>query len=136
MSPAEVLLTELRTVGIEAYLDPVGELRCRSRRGVLTPELRRRVAELKVDLIFLLEDEAYEIAWRAEAMRALAGDDGLPPAVIAPVSPTGDIYACCGEPSAYGRQARCPLCALAAAQVIEEWRSGRGVARHPRGAAA
>ncbi len=124
MTPAELLLTDLRSVGVEAYLDPVGELRCRARRGVLTPELRRRVAEHRADLRFILEDEAYEIAWRVAAMKALAGDDGRAPKVIAAAPSTGDYCACCGEAQAYGRTPRCVLCALAAAQVVEE-RRGR-----------
>ena len=120
MTTADLLLVELRAANITVYLDDVGELRCRSRRGVLTPELRRRVAELKFDLIFVLEDENYEIAWRAEAMKILAGDDGRAPKVIAAASSTGDYCETCGEAQAYGRVPRCVLCALAAAELVEE----------------
>ena len=129
MTAAEILLTDLRSVGVTVILAAGGELRCRSRRGVLTPELRRRVAELKFDLIFILEDEAYEINWRAEAMKALAGDDGATPKMIAAAPSEGACCECCAEPQDRERVPRCVLCCLAAAQLVEERRSGGDIAQ-------
>jgi hypothetical protein len=125
VSPAEVLLTDLRACGVTVSLDDGGELRCRSRRGVLTSELRQRIAEHKVDLIFLLQDEAYEITKRVAAMHALAGDDGRVPRVIVPVPSEGAFCETCGEAQAYGRVPRCVLCALAAARLVEDRRGSK-----------
>ena len=124
MTAAQALLTELRALGADVFLDADGEPRVRARRGVLTAELRERLVEHKPDLIHLLRDEQSAIDWRVERMRSGLDRDGRVPATVAVVPPVGDRCETCGEPQAYGRVARCVLCALAAAQGVEERRSG------------
>jgi hypothetical protein len=113
VTAAEILLTDLRAADIEVDLDAAGEVRCRSWRGVLTAELRRRVAEHR-----------YEVAWRVDAMRALAGDDGWAPPVIAAAPSTGSYCECCGEAQDRERVPRSVLCCLATARLVED-RRGR-----------
>ena len=122
MSPAEVLLCELRSRGV--IVSAIGgRLRWKAPAGTMTPELIAQAQAHKTELLALLGAEEAKIAWRTEAMRAKSTGRGLPRTIAdEPIPADGKYCETCGEPQAHGRFPRCTYCALAAARVLDELR--------------
>ena len=133
------ILRELRDCGVQVTL--VGEkLRLDAPRGVLTAELRGRVAERKDELRRLLGAQHSqsepghatgcdhpEVAWRVDAMRPHVPKVGPIPSLMArpmaePISP--DQCLSCGEPLPPGNRYSCNPCVQAMWRVLDEVRDG------------
>lgn len=95
-------------------------LRISAPKGVLTHELRDRMAALKPDLITLFSDP---VAWRTEMMRLQVRPSAafIPVLQARPGPWMRPLCDSCGEdlPQPY-RLARCEPCIAASNQVIEE----------------
>lgn len=70
MTQAGTLLMALRRRGVELEAPEAGGLHYRAPAGVVTPELRRRLVELKVDLRDLVAAEAEALRLHREILSA------------------------------------------------------------------
>ena len=124
MTDAPRILCDLRALGVR--VEPDGDdVRFRAPRGVLTPDLVRRLKALKPRMRALLVAEDADIAWRADAIRArVAASVGGPDAfVVRDTPPAPNRCRSCGDPPPAGGTAKCTLCCLASARA---WDGIRG----------
>ncbi len=128
MNDAADVLCDLRVLGVRVELDG-DEVRCRAPRGALTPDLVRRLRAAKPQVQALLVAEDAEIAWRADAIGArVAASAGGPDAfVVRDTPPAPNRCRSCGDPTPDGGTAKCPLCCLASARVLDERRERRDI---------
>jgi hypothetical protein len=122
---AATLLSDLRGRGIR--LSVSGErLSVDAPKGSVTPDLRNMLKEHKADLIRLLGEDEYEVAWRAAFMLTQVPPRGPVRFLVArPVlSDTRGLCLSCDAPLGEGQTVRCTPCVRAAERVLNELREG------------
>src|SRR3954452_14770165 len=100
---ASALLADLRRRGIQ--LSVAGErLSVDAPKGSVTPDLRNELTEHKSDLIRLLTEDDYEVAWRAAFMRPQVPPRGSVPFLVARpnLSDTRGVCLSCDGPLGQG----------------------------------
>ena len=122
MTPAQRLLTDLRGRGARCWADG-GLLRWLAPPGLITPDLRARLAASKPEILALLAAEEAAIARRASAIRARVSPVEAPRPLPPAGAPVPDRCPDCGDPLAVGDAGRCSLCSLAAMRVRAETRA-------------